>query len=681
MRTKLLGMILLTIVVCFVPLMGIIAGYTDSVIKEAVYREAELLARNNALFVENFMHQARSVGVDAAAAIKTQILAGVTNREAAQEYFRYILESNDTIGGIWSNFEPGCFDNKDEVYKDDGEYYDSTGVFQTWWYYSDGAVVYEMSDTSETVVEEYYTVPKETKRVFFADPYVDVDINVLMCTITVPVFDGDRFFGAVGVDLPLTDIEEVVSAIKPYETGYAALVTGNGTYAASGDESKLGKAFDGTADVLAAIKGGKEARYTEGNFYNVFIPVQMDAGTTWSIQVGVPLDRAMADANNLMVMTLSLAGAVLAVVAVVMILVSNYISRPIVRASMSARKLAGGDTGFETGSARRDEIGELTRDFDDVRRKMAGIIQSALSVSDSVESGILHTRLDGEGFEGEYSRIITGLNGIMDTIDGLVASIKVSARDVALSSGQIAEGSRVLAQGAAQQSSAIEEISAEISGLNDAIADNAGSTKDAKELSDRISAGATEADKEMRRLTVAVEEISAASSDVAKIIKTIEDIAFQTNILALNAAVEAARAGAHGRGFAVVAEEVRSLATKSAEAAKATGEIISKSLKKTREGVEISAQAEITIRSIVEDITETHEVISHIDRVSGEQAQSIAQIKQGIDQVSVVISNNTATAEESASQSQHMSNQADQLNNMVKGYVNSGEDTEVRLLN
>ena len=228
--------------------------------------------------------------------------------------------------------------------------------------------------------------------------------------------------------------------------------------------------------------------------------------------------------------------------------------------------------------------------------------------------------------------------------------------------------SQSLAQGAAEQSLTVQALSSSINEITDKTKDNATLAGKAAELASAIKTSAEQGNRQMGEMLKAVGEISSASQDISKVIKVIDDIAFQTNILALNAAVEAARAGQHGKGFAVVAEEVRSLAAKSAEAAKDTGTLISNSMEKAEHGAHIAKNTAESLVEIVNGINESNEIISEIASASEMQITGITHINSGINQVAKIVQQNSAAAEESAAAVQKLNAQSDKMKTMVSRF-------------
>ena len=314
-----------------------------------------------------------------------------------------------------------------------------------------------------------------------------------------------------------------------------------------------------------------------------------------------------------------------------------------------------------SSSHRKGAIGEISRSFatliDMMKRKLATLLD--------VATGNLDTNVVHRSDKDSYGEVIQKM---VDDLNDMFIDIHSSTNLVSGSSRQISDGAQSLASGSTQQAASIEELSSSISGIAKTIRSNAELADKAARLAQTIRDNAEKGSRQMDDMMGAVNEINVASGLIGKVIKVIDDIAFQTNILALNAAVEAARAGQHGKGFAVVAEEVRNLAAKSAEAAKETSGLIENSVEKANLGVRIAGETAASLDEIVSGISESNRLITDIARLSEEQTQGINEINIGIDQVAQVVSQNSATAEESAAASEEMSGQADMLQELISQF-------------
>jgi len=304
------------------------------------------------------------------------------------------------------------------------------------------------------------------------------------------------------------------------------------------------------------------------------------------------------------------------------IFISNIISKPVAKVVEAAERIANSDLDVYVDVNTREEIGKLANTFN-----------------------------------------VMALN-----LNNLIHNINVAAEQVSAGSKQLSDSSVALSQGATEQASTIEELTSSLEEVASQTKFNADNSSKANSLAEIAKNNAIQGNMQMKEMLRAMEDINISSNNVSKIIKTIEEIAFQTNILALNAAIEAARAGQHGKGFAVVAEEVRNLAQRSSNAAKETTDMIESSIEKVNVGTKIANDTANALNEIVESVSMAADLVNQISSASNEQASAIAQINQAVEQVSKVVQTNSATAEESASASEELASQADVLKQLVSTF-------------
>ena len=322
----------------------------------------------------------------------------------------------------------------------------------------------------------------------------------------------------------------------------------------------------------------------------------------------------------------------------------------------------------------RDELGMLANSI----RATLKFLQDVIGDVDYLLTGFgngdftVSTRI-GEKYVGDYKSLLTSMSKLKENLSGTLSQINQSADQVSAGSDQVSSGAQALSQGATEQASSVEELAATINEISNNIEQNAKNAELASTNSEHVKEQAEESGKRMQEMLSAMEDISNTSGEIGKIIKTIEDIAFQTNMLSLNAAVEAARAGAAGKGFAVVADEVRNLAAKSADASKNTSALIEGALQAVERGTKIANETASALNDVVSGVGDVAATIDQISSASKDQSDAVRQVTLGIDQISSVVQTNYATAEESAAASEELSGQAQILKNLVGQFRLPGE--------
>ena len=363
----------------------------------------------------------------------------------------------------------------------------------------------------------------------------------------------------------------------------------------------------------------------------------------------------------------------------IILIVSSFISKviidsitkPVEQLENAMINLSEGNLNLESLTYKsEDELGSLTYNMRNSLQKLSIMINDLLYLINELANGNFTCKTKCEEvYVGEFKPLITNFRKTREQLNEVLNKINESAEQVAAGAEQLSSSAQESSQGATQQASAVQELAATINDIYVKIQKNAESAEISSKQAGEVGEGIVQSNEKMQQMVSAMSEIINSSNEISKIIQTIEDIAFQTNILALNAAVEAARAGTAGKGFAVVADEVRNLASKSAEASKNTAQLIECSIDAVQRGNLLATDASNTLMDTVEYAKKVINTIAEISEASIEQSDSVSQVTQGIDQISIVVQNNSTASEQSATTSEELATQAQILKDLINKFT------------
>lgn len=521
---------------------------------------------------------------------------------------------------------------------------------------------------------------------YMSTPYIDGTDMYLM--VAAPVKDGDEVKGVLYFQCDTDILQSIIEGLQIGEEGEAYILDKEGTTIAYGDqESVLNRenvmrqaaAAPENEDLqtVAAIEkkmtlgeiGVERFYYAEDQSNNIqsYAPI---AGTDgWSIAVTLDEDEFMRPAEYGNFIQTVVCAVACIVIIIISMRVSHSIVTPVVRCAERIRALSQGDLGSPVPQVKsKDETRILADSTAQLVKDLGTIVHEMQDILGAIADGNLTREVSGQPYPGDFAALWDSLRVISEKLNVTMAGIVSASGQVSTGSDQVAATAAALSQGAVEQTGAVTELSGTIANMSTEAKGIAQRTEQAKDVVGAAGEKLQESGGYIDSLNEAMGQITQSSDEISRIIDTIENIAFQTNILALNAAVEAARAGTSGKGFAVVAEEVRNLATKSDQAAKATKELIERSVNAVGSGSLVVEKVTDSVTAAAKMAGEAVEQMEQVTKAVDDQTDAIEQAAAGIEQISGVVQNNSATAEESAATSQELSGQAAMLQQLVGGF-------------
>ena len=578
------------------------------------------------------------------------------------------LSNNESYVGIGVFLEPNAFYQGIENY---APYMSRTDAEKR------KLMVYPYSMYSQ---KDYYLKAKENKGLNLTNAYEDESADGgWVVSVIEPIIYKDEFKGIVIVDMDMTSFEIIEQKDERFQSLYSNVFDTNGHIMFSMNEEAKGKQL---SDILPADSMEKLQSYLDqGEPFNTHIQnengdlVQFNArplkieGVTWWVAIEVSEKEYTKAISNMIMLAIPLSVLGIALLVGFSYYFIKKSLNPLKKIADVGESVAEGDFSKEINYPYQDEIGQIAKSMEKVVERIRSIIQDLAGKLEQIAKGNFSFEFwNTQLYNGEYEPLLTSLYDILDDLNVTMGEIQNSSHMVNSSAMQVSGSAQTLSQGATEQASSIEELSATMNDISVKIKETAEMSQHASGLSKETGSAVGTSNQKMNEMSRAMQDITEKSQEISKIIKTIDDIAFQTNILSLNAAIEAARAGAAGKGFAVVADEVGNLAQKSAKAAQNTSSLIEETIEAVNKGARITEETAESLSVVSQKTEKINGIITSISSASEEEAEGIKQLTTGLDQISSVVQSNTATAEESAAASQELSGQADRLNELLEKF-------------
>ena len=575
----------------------------------------------------------------------------------------YYVQKHDFFAGAGIFLEPSAFQSNVADYS----FYVTRG--------DDGNRFIKPMQYSFFQEEEYYKKVKADKQILIQDPFDSKITGLNIVVATYPIVVNDEFKGVLVLDINTQVFSKVGEKNEGEAASFFDILTKEGAFVYSSNPEAKGKKLNDimgdtkAKPIMDGLAENKEFFYLGKTQASAIIPIQWK-GASWLAMTSMPTSVFAAQKNMILLLIIGIEVVFfVAIFALVYTQVGKAL-KPLTGLSKEAEKLARGELDLQLNYHKKDEVGTIFHSLQDVAdstKKMVDHLKERLNAfaggDFSVEIG------DGEEYHGEYKQLYTSLVEISKDMNNALTEVKKSSLEVKRGADSVSNAAQILSQGATEQSGSIDQFSQTMDQISQQVQSTAKKAEHAYSLGNRTGDAVVTSNKKMEEMESAMADITAKSQEISNIIKTIDDIAFQTNILSLNAAIEAARAGAMGKGFAVVADEVGNLAQKSAKAAQNTAGLIEETIVAVEKGAKITKETAVALSEVSESTGEVSRIVEEISRNSEEEARGISDLVKGIEQISTVVQSTSATAEECAAASEELSAQSNVMEDLVSEFT------------
>lgn len=630
------------------------------------------LAENAARAISDHLEEMYNEPDTGAATVPSLLRDTVHLSERRSFEEKYLLDSvwemirhDEHVMGAGVFFEPNAFQQGEPEYamylgRDNGDENKRFFKFLDYKFYGNGA-------------EEYYTRASQEKVSHVVDPFVSSITGETIFVLVVPILHNDQFMGTVVVDLNVKMFDTLgVDKSGEGAKTFFDVINKDGKFVYSSNPDAVGKnlseyvgeetfkneiqsKFDGES--IFHIKDNHRIRY--------FAPLTI-YGTDWYVQSAMSLDLYNQGKNQLFVALVAAEVILFILLQVILFTALKKSLSPLGKLAEESDKLAEGNFDIRVSYAQEDEIGRLVKSFNNIVKRLTYVVSDLQAKLGAFAQGDFATEIkEDENYKGDFRPILNSLQEISTSLNSTLKNVHTSSSEVSSSAEQVSSMAQRISEGTTKQASSIAELSKTMEDITEQIRHTTKQAEKAQQLGVVSGSHVETSNQKMTDMQGAMEEITEKSKEISKIIKTIDDIAFQTNILSLNAAIEAARAGEAGKGFAVVADEVGNLAKKSQEAAQNTSLLIEETIGAVQKGAKFTEETAEALHSVSESTNQVNDLIGEISKASEEESAGVSRLSDGLQEISAVVQENSATAEESAATAEELSAQANLMNDLV----------------